>query len=95
MLTLGPWQKPRRYDIRIVDKLTGVHVLILCCVYVTSLCLNIVAILFFFNFKRGKDTCLSRRPNEKAILGLLKFSSCRNSVASYMLELTLTLLLYF
>lgn len=48
MLTLGPWQKPRRYDIRIVDKLTGVHVLILCCVYVTSLCLNIVAILFFF-----------------------------------------------
>lgn len=49
MLTLGPWEKPRRYDIRIVDKLTGgVHDLILCCVYVTSLCLNIIAIFFFF-----------------------------------------------
>lgn len=71
MLTLGPWEKPRRYDIRIVDKLTGVHDLILCCVYVTSLCLNIIAI-FFFNFKRARDTCLPRRSNEKKILGFVK-----------------------
>lgn len=58
--------------------------------YVTSLRLNIIAI-FFFNFKRGKDTRLPRRSNEKAILESLKFSSCSNSVASYMLELTLSL----
>lgn len=75
MLTLGPWEKPRRYDIRIVDKLTGVHDLILCCVYVTFLCLNIIAIFFLISSEQEIHVCHEDQMRRK-FWGLLKFSFC-------------------
>lgn len=76
MLTLGPWEKPRRYDIRIVDKLTGVHDLILCCVYVTSLCLNIIAIFFFLISSEQEIHVCHEDQMRRKFWGLLKFSFC-------------------